>query len=84
MSDPLDMNPRTDLDRRSGFDGSTEFDRRTNSTWLWVAVVAIAVLGLFAWYSTDSGAQRTSGDTPPMATTTDGSPPARTPTGGRS
>lgn len=84
MSDPLDMNPRTDLDRRSGFDGNTEFDRRTNSTWLWVAVVAIVVLGLFAWYSTDSGTQRTSGDTPPMATTTDGSTPARPPAGGRS
>jgi hypothetical protein len=78
MSEPLDMNGRTDFDRR------TEFDHRTNAMWLWVAVVAIVVLGLFAWYSSDSSTQRTGGDTAPMATSTDGSTPAHAPAGGRS
>jgi hypothetical protein len=84
MSDPLDMDRRTEFDRRSEVDRGTAFNRRSNSTWLWVAIVAIVVLGLFAWYSSDPGTQRTSGDTPPMATTTDGNTPARAPAGGRS
>jgi hypothetical protein len=69
MSDPFDMHTQAD-----------DY-RRTNNTWLLIAAVAIFVLGIFAWFTSDDGAQQTRHETPPMATTTDGSPPAGTPPG---